>query len=323
MQNRRCQVVLIVGFLGAGKTTFLRNILSWQGDLSGTAILVNEFGKIGIDGQLLEGFDIPVVELANGCICCSLQGDLRRTLADILDRFRPKGLLIEATGIADPFDILKVLNLPQFQPQLEEPRVVTVVDVDFWEAREYFGPLFNNQIKAADLVLLNKIDLQAPEKVSGYLAEIRDICPTGAILPTHHCRIDPEVLWGMEKSLKPAKPSFFIHDLVYKDIFPHLPGSSQRQHHVRYVTFSFESATPFREQCFRRLMASLPIQLYRVKGYVLLGDGRFFLNHVGGKTEWADSRDTGPTRLAFVGWQVDEQQIMAQLMECLEQEASS
>jgi G3E family GTPase len=322
MQNCGCQVVLIVGFLGAGKTTFMRNILSWQGDLSGMAILVNEFGKIGIDGQLLEGFDTPVIELANGCICCSLQGDLRRTLADILERFRPKDLLIEATGIADPFDILKVLNLPQFQPQLEEPRVVTVVDMDFWEARENFGPLFYNQIKAADLVLLNKVDLQAPEKVSDFLAEIRDICPTGAVLPTLHCRIDPEVLWGMEKSLRRANPSFFIPDLEYKDIFPHLPGSSPRQPQVHYVTFSFESATPFREPRFRQWMASLPIQLYRIKGYVLLGDRRFFLNHVGGKTEWADSRDTGATRLAFVGWQVDEQQILAQLLECLEQEAT-
>ncbi|MBW2217070.1 MAG: GTP-binding protein, partial [Deltaproteobacteria bacterium] len=66
-----CDVVLIAGFLGAGKTTLLRNILEWPGDLSKTAVLVNEFGKIGIDGELLDGFDTPVVELTNGCICCT------------------------------------------------------------------------------------------------------------------------------------------------------------------------------------------------------------------------------------------------------------
>lgn len=183
MQNSLCEVMLIAGFLGAGKTTFLQRILRWPEKLSGTAILVNEFGKIGIDGELLEGFDTPVVEMANGCICCSLQGDLIRTLGDILERLHPKRLLIEATGVADPLDIIKVLELPQFHAQLEKPKVVTIVDADFWGAREFFGPLFYNQIKAADLVLLNKIDLQDSEEVGRSLAEIRKVCPSCAIAP--------------------------------------------------------------------------------------------------------------------------------------------
>ncbi len=313
-----CEVVLIAGFLGAGKTTFLRHILGWPGNLADTAILVNEFGELGIDGELLEGSGTPVVELANGCICCSLQGDLLRTLDEILVRFCPRLLLIEATGVADPLDILKVLRLPRFQPGLKVTKVVTVVDVDFWEARENFGSLFDNQIKAADLVLLNKIDLQEPALVSRYLAEIREVSPACALLPTCHCQIDPEVLRGLTGAVEPSQaPPLFLPDLIPPDLFPHLTPDSHR-HPTRYVAFSFESSTPFREGCFRELLEALPPELYRIKGYVLLGERRFFLNHVGGKSEWAESQEPGPTRLALVGWQVDAKQILSRLERCLE-----
>jgi G3E family GTPase len=317
MADSGCEVILIAGFLGAGKTTFLRRILKWPGKLSGTVILVNEFGQVGIDGELLEGFDTPVVEMANGCICCTLQGDLIRVLGDILAQLHPRRLLIEATGVADPLDILKVLDLPQFQRELEKAKVVTIVDADFWEAREYFGPLFYNQIKAADLVLLNKIDLQNAEEVGRSLAEIREVCTSCSIVPTYHCEIDPGMVWGLVSSKGPEQPSFFVDDLDQHDIFPRLLENT-RQRGVGYVTFSFESTTPFREDCFRQALAAMPNELYRIKGYVQVNGRRLFVNHVGGKTEWAEAQEPGPTKLAFVGWQVEAQEIIARLNECLE-----
>jgi G3E family GTPase len=312
----RCQVVLIVGFLGAGKTTLLRNILDWPGDLSGTVIIVNEFGQLGIDGQLLQGFDAQVVELANGCICCSLVSDLVKTMVEIWERFHPNRLLIEATGVADPDDVLKVFSLPQFQEHLEEPKVVTVVDADFWQEKEHLGKLFYNQVRAAHLVLLNKVDLQEDQAVARYLREIREINPGGAILPTHYCRIDPEVLGGLGQPAAPETPLCLPNELGGQDPFPHLQAPTH-QRPPQYVTFSFESLTPFREECFRHFLASMPVQLYRLKGYIILEDRRFFLNHVGGKSEWAEAKETGPTRLAFVGWQVDRQEILTQLRACL------
>jgi G3E family GTPase len=115
MKRDLCEVILIAGFLGAGKTTLLRNILRWPGDLSKTAILVNEFGQIGIDGELLQGFRTPVYELTNGCICCTLQGDFHSTVVEILDGFHPKRILIEATGVADPYDILSFLKASRLE----------------------------------------------------------------------------------------------------------------------------------------------------------------------------------------------------------------
>jgi G3E family GTPase len=317
MPHARCQVVLIAGFLGAGKTTFLRHILGWQKELAGTVILVNEFGQIGIDGQLLQGFDTHVVEMTNGCICCSLLSDLVTTLAEIWERFHPQRLFIEATGVADPADILKVLSLPQVQEHLEEPKVVAVVDADFWQEKEHLGALFFNQVRAAHLVLLNKVDLQEDQDVARYLREIREISPRCVVLPTQYCRVDPEVLGVLGQPVVSATPLLLPDDLVPKNPFTHFHEPSQ-QLPPKYVTFSFESRTPFREECFRHFLASMPVQLYRLKGYILLGDRRFFVNHVGGKSEWADARETGPTRLAFVGWQVDHQEILTQLKACLQ-----
>ncbi|MFH1953350.1 MAG: GTP-binding protein [Pseudomonadota bacterium] len=302
-----CDVVLIAGFLGAGKTTLLRNILRWPGDLSGTAILVNEFGRIGIDGDLLRGFNTPVYELTNGCICCTIQGDFINAISEMLDRFHPRRLFIEATGVADPFEILTFLKSSQIVQRISTPRVVTVLAGDLWEGREYFGPLFYNQIKAAELLLFNKVDLLPKEEVSQSVQEIKKINPSCSVMPTHHCEIDPEVL---------------LRPVVGTD---HEPGSHVDHPHsghgtadeMGYVSFAFEAESPLEADCFYRFIKDLPAGLYRVKGFVLLEDRRFLVNHVGGKTEWVEVDEMGPTKLAFVGWQVNEGHIIEALNVCL------
>jgi G3E family GTPase len=306
----RCDVILIAGFLGAGKTTLMRKILRWPGDLSKTAVLVNEFGQIGIDGELLQGFSIPVYELTNGCICCTIQGDLLRSIGEILDRFHPKRVLIEATGVADPYEVLGFLKSSQIEDRIMEPKVVTVLAGDLWEGREYFGPLFYNQIKAADLLLLNKVDLLPKEEVPRSLQEIREVNPSCSLVPTYHCEIDPGMLW--EPVIRAAG----------YDAPSHLAQEQHEEHgnaeELGYVAFAFENQIPFKKDFFQRFVESMPVNLYRLKGFALVGDQRFFINHVGGKTEWVELAETGPTKLAFVGWEVQETEVLAALESCLE-----
>jgi G3E family GTPase len=319
MQNTACSVVLIAGFLGAGKTTLLAHILNWPDDQSGTVVLVNEFGTVGIDGEFLRRFDVPVVEMANGCICCSLQVDFRRSLEDILVRFRPNRLLIEASGVSDPRDILAILNEPQFKQRLNLAKTVTVVDADFWElARENPEALVYDQIKAADLILLNKVDLQPAEVVTKFIFEIQEVCPSSSIMPTYRCRIDPDALWGLQSQIEHRIESMFtmcLDEGFGGSSEPHHGASNARE--LGYVTFSFETSAPFSETCFCRFIESAPAQLYRIKGYVFFGDRWAFVNHVGGKTEWAYSGTKDRSRLAFVGWQVDEKTLLAGLKDCL------
>lgn len=307
-EDSRCNVILIAGFLGAGKTTLLRNILKWPGDLSKTAILVNEFGKIGIDGELLKGLNTPIYELTNGCICCTIQGDLLRTLQEILVGFRPRRIFVEATGVADPFDVLASLNCSQLKEHIHVRKVVTVLNGELWEGREYFGPLFYNQIKAAELLLFNKVDLLAEEDVPHSLREIREINPSASVVPTHYCLVDPEIFWG---------PSCQVGDDTEFDL-SHVHTAHQNDEEMGYVTFAFENQAPFKTPCFHRFVERLPVNLYRMKGFVLVDGKYFLLNHVGGKTEWKELDEVGPTRLAFVGWEVDEGQILEALRMCLE-----
>lgn len=305
----RCQIVLISGFLGAGKTTLLRHILRWPGDLSRTALLVNEFGKIGIDGELLQGFQTPMVELTNGCICCSIQGDMLKAIEEILNGFQPNRLLIEATGVADPFDILNFLKASKYASCFSPIKVVTVQDADFWEGRDYFGPIFFNQIKAADLLLFNKIDLLPKEAIARCLEGIREINPTCSIVPTFHCQIDPEMFLSPSLDPDSHQPAFHL---------PHFPTQHGSADQMGYVAFAYEDHHPFGSECFRHFIDTMPLKLFRLKGFVLLENKRFFLNHVGGKTEWKELDQSGPTKLAFVGWQVDEDEIINQLKSCLE-----
>ena len=157
--KKKSEVILFSGFLGSGKTTLLKRVLSWQEDLSGTVVLVNEFGDVGIDGGLLQGSGSEVIELTSGCICCTLSSDLKQSLEGIWRRFCPKRILIESSGLADPTAIISVLRDATLSEKMEIKKVITVLDVDSWEAREVFGPLFFNQLDAAHLVLLNKVDL--------------------------------------------------------------------------------------------------------------------------------------------------------------------
>lgn len=318
-----CDVILIAGFLGAGKTTLLKNILTWPGDLSGTAVLVNEFGKVGIDGELLEGFDTPVVELTNGCICCTLQGDLVKVVEKILQGFHPRQLLIEATGVADPFEILKFLGASRLKEWITMPKVVTVLNADLWEGRDYFGPLFYNQIKAADLLLFNKIDLLPKKDVPQCLKEVREINPSSSVAPTHYCRIDPEMLWGLVTMEDRDVESLF--SLAH-------PEAHESAEKMGYVNFAFESKVPFKSDCFRHFIKNLPLNLYRVKGFALLDDKYFFVNHAGNKTEWVELEKKlsnkcnkvtgkGSTKLAFVGWQVNKKQVIEDLKACLESDS--
>jgi G3E family GTPase len=100
--EHKADILLLAGFLGAGKTTLLKRILSWETDLSDTVVLVNEFGDIGIDGALLKDSGSDVIELTSGCICCTLSADLHQSLTRLWERFKPRRILIEASGVADP-----------------------------------------------------------------------------------------------------------------------------------------------------------------------------------------------------------------------------
>jgi G3E family GTPase len=314
------QVVLFSGFLGAGKTTLLKRILSWDTDMAGTVVLVNDFGKVGVDGVLLGEGGTQIVELATGCICCTLNIDLRTTLAKILEEVGPRRIFIEASGVADPTAVVSVVEEAQFADRLRLDRVVTVLDADDWSAREVFGTVFYRQLQAAHLILLNKIDLIDESDVGRVLREVHREIPGATVIPTIRCRIDPDSLWaaGGKRPLRPPPLSFFQPSPppaaagVSGPSNPKGPAAADR-----YVTFEFTSECPVDPKRFEDFVSGLPREVFRIKGPVRLGDRTALYNFVGGRGEWRQWNGDAETRLTFIGWDVRPEEVLPALEECL------
>ena len=330
-KNPVAEVVLLSGFLGSGKTTLLKRMLSWENNLSGTVVLVNEFGDVGIDGALLKDSGSEVVELTSGCICCTLQIDLKRTLTQIRERFRPRRILIEASGIADPATIASLIQEPDIQPHMQLNKIVTVLDAECWKAREAFGTVFYNQLRFADLIFLNKIDLFDQDEIRGFLKEIHAALPQSRVIPTLYCRVDPETIWA-ERSDKDSE----LKRVEFADINLLEPGSREGGHprhdngdggksdqHAKtgdaanYTAFSFHDPGILDETCFKQFLEDLPWELFRVKGSLRFQNRTAFVNFVGGKSELTSWAGTPETRLTFIGWKVKDTQIIKRLKNCL------
>ncbi len=317
-------VFLLSGFLGAGKTTLLKRILAWESDLSDTVVLVNEFGDVGIDGDLLKNAGSDVVELTSGCICCSLSADLEQSLARIWEQYKPRRIFIEASGIADPTAILPVLRDSRLAGTMKLEKIVTVLDADFWEARENFGRLFYNQLETAQLILLNKVDQVDEEKIPSYLQEIHSEFPGCQVIPTIRCGLDPAALWApaapKAETLKP------IH--LFDQVSLEEPGGHHGKHDhnlhqgravpaTHFVTFSFEDPRVMDKERFLRFVESLPLEVFRMKGPVRFSDRTEIVNFVGGKGEWSAWDGDSATRLAFIGWNVNPDDILSQVRRCV------
>jgi G3E family GTPase len=284
---------------------------------------VNEFGDIGIDGSLLKDSGSDVIELTSGCICCTLSADLRQSLKSIWQRFSPRRIFIESSGVADPKSIESVIVESDLSQFMVLSKIITVLEADLWEAREAFGPLFYNQLEMAHLILLNKIDLFDKDIIPQFLKEIHEVIPDCQVVPTIHCGVDPETLWAETKSdtfgLKPIhfyQPvSLTEHDQDENTHGDH--NGHETAEAANYVTFSFQSPQIVDETRFKQFINKLPWEMFRIKGSVRFKDRVIMLNFVGGKDEWLSWNGAPETRLAFIGWGVSQVDILGKLKDCI------
>jgi G3E family GTPase len=310
-------IFLLTGFLGSGKTTLLNRVLSWDADLSDTVVLVNEFGKIGIDGAIIKNKSKgrEVIELTSGCICCTLTDELVETLEDIWQQFRPKRILLEATGVAEPGSITDIIASDTLRDRMKIEKKITVLGIKYWLGREAYGPFFINQVEQADLILLNKIDTVSKERLQKAVTDLKAHVPDCPVLPTLHCEVDPEVFWNRPSAMRlgnfyTSMPSSAIEMAVEKDT----PLNRKR---IVFDTFDFVSERPLDEDLFDQFLKGLPWQLFRIKGPVRFSDRTVLLNHVSGQSDWQEWEEKDHTRLAFIGFDIDAGDILSQLEKCL------
>lgn len=247
MQPSRIPATIISGFLGSGKTTLLRSLIQKITDKN-IAIIVNEFGSLGIDGEILKSCAIPgckeenIVELANGCICCTVADEFLPVMQALLKRPTPPDhIIIETSGLALPKPLIKAFNWPDIKTRMTVDGVVTVLDspavlagrfadnpeeIDKQRqmdpSLDHDNPLqevFEDQLFSADLILLNKTDLISTEQLEQLTKEIKSqISKAVKILPTSHGQIDPKIILGIhaeaENDLQ-SRPSH--HDSINDD----------------------------------------------------------------------------------------------------------
>ena len=183
-------VTVLTGYLGAGKTTLLNRILS-EPHGKKYAVIVNEFGEIGIDNDIIVGADEEVFEMNNGCICCTVRGDLMRILGGLMRRKGNfDGIIVETTGLADPAPVAQTFFMDEnVGRQTRLDAVVTVADAKWLNDRLKDAPEAKNQIAFADVILINKTDLVSPAELSEVEARIRAINPYARLHKTERAKI--------------------------------------------------------------------------------------------------------------------------------------
>ncbi len=233
MVNKKIPVTVIGGYLGAGKTTLLNHILRNNKGIR-FAVLVNDFGNINIDIDLIESQDGDTINLANGCICCSLAGGFGSAILSIRERpVLPDRVLIESSGVSDPFKIAQYAHLPGFHLD----SVIVLADAEFIQRRvadKYVGRQVIQQLKSADLLLLNKVDLVSDERRIQVRDWLHDLVPDIRILEVSQGQVPEDMLFGEELPEDLANPE------TLEDLVDDKQSEKHEHHHDHdYVTWSY------------------------------------------------------------------------------------
>jgi G3E family GTPase len=272
----RTPLTVITGPLGSGKTTLLRHIVATVPRR--LAILMNEFGEIAIDSQIVTGKNIQIAELGGGCVCCALLGEFEAAVQEILATVVPAWLVVETTGVAEP-DAL-VLDIEDNLPAVRLDGVVTVADADAMVRFPQLGHTTRLQIEAADLLVLNKADLVSAAELEAARTTLARLQPAALILPTCRCQVDPDLLFGLT------------------------PGHRVRpQHHVHQPEFesvSYTTTARLDRSRFAAFVAGLHPTVYRAKGFVRFLTETCLFSFVAGRWE-VEPFPVDDTALVFIG----------------------
>lgn len=219
----RTKIDIVSGFLGAGKTTFIKLLLEKAIKDEQVVLIENEFGEIGIDGGFLKDTGIEIREMSQGCICCSLVGDFAASLKEILTTYKPDRIIIEPSGVGKLSDVMKAIAGVEEELGVESNSAVTIVDAK--KAKLYarnFGEFFDNQIQFATTVVMSRTDIASPETVEGALEIIRGLNPTATVVTTPLRELPAERLLEILESPVDLKTELLAQ---VKD------GGSEEHHH--------------------------------------------------------------------------------------------
>lgn len=328
-------VTLLTGFLGAGKTTLLNRILNGDHGLR-IGVLINDFGKINIDAELVDSVEENTINLTNGCVCCEIRDDLIRSLEEMLLRGKAVDyVILEASGVSDPSGIVMTFLDAKYENLLRLDSITCVVDAEaiFTHGDDQeLNTLKMRQISFSDMVILNKVDLVTPthievvhEWIGHYLDRIR-------IIQARQCDVPLEVLLAAGR----FDPSRAIEAMQAGQessanqktqvTYAHLAGAhAHADAHSQFQTWSYETEKLFDQQALADMVRRrLPAEIYRCKGLVFVAGQpgeRFSLQAVGRRTQLTSLGNTteaaSTSRIVAIGSKIETHALTALFDECL------
>lgn len=225
------KIDIISGFLGAGKTTFIKKMLKEAFSGEQVVLIENEFGEIGIDGGFLKEAGIEIREMNSGCICCSLVGDFGKSLKEVVDTYHPDRILIEPSGVGKLSDVIKAVQDVQDEIEAELNSFTTVVDVT--KCRLYkknFGEFFSNQIEYAGAIILSRTDKAKPEKVEESVALLRKLNEKAPIITTPIEQLSGEKLLETMEHSKSLEEELLLEEEICPEC-GHVHDHEHEHHH--------------------------------------------------------------------------------------------
>ncbi|HIK26191.1 MAG: GTP-binding protein [Thermosynechococcus sp. Uc] len=328
-------VTIITGFLGSGKTTLLNHILTNQEGLK-TAVLVNEFGEIGIDNELLVASEDDMVELSNGCVCCTINEDLVNAVYRVLERpDKVDYLVVETTGLADPLPVALTFLGTDLRDLTRLDSIITVVDAENFSLDLFNSSAAQSQIAYGDIILLNKADLVTEERLQELERRIREMREGARIIRTVKAQVPlPLILSvGLFQSDRYFQPeaehehdNHHAHDHDH-GCDEHCDHGSHHHHsnHLEedgFTSVSFQSDRPFELRKFQYFLDhQLPESVFRAKGILWFKESpRRHVFHLSGKRFSLDDEDWKGERknqLVLIGQNLDHQTLLTQLAACV------
>jgi G3E family GTPase len=339
MSDTQIPVTVLTGYLGAGKTTLLNRILS-ENHGKKYAVIVNEFGEIGIDNDLIVESDEEVFEMNNGCVCCTVRGDLIRVVEGLMKRPGGfDGILVETTGLADPAPVAQTFFMDdEVRARAKLDAVVTVADAKHLLGALKDSPEAQEQIGFADVILLNKTDLVSPEELRQVEGYIRAMNPHALVHRTERCAIPLDRIldrgaFDLDRILS-LDPEFLEGEDHDHDHDHHDHDHDHDHHHHHHdlegqgVSSVSLRAGPLDPQKFfpwvQRVTQEQGPDILRLKGIVALKDDaeRYVVQGVhmiiegNHQRKWRDD-EKRDSRLVFIGRNLDEQALRSGFESCL------
>ena len=288
----------IFGFLGSGKTTLVRRLLAKRQDEDRVAVIVNEFGEVGIDGAILEGDSIEMIELTSGCLCCTLKGSLLDAMEELCDSGTVAQVIIEATGIAKPKEIMDLFAVSSMGQEYEIGPFATVVDSSkFSRVKSVLGDFYTEQVRYADVVILNKLDLVSPTDLDAVCQEVGSLNSFAKIYLTEQCDLDLASIF--DRGLRSA-----MIDRI-RQSGTDCPGHDHDHQHAPVESYVLDSSLGASHRDLVEFFAETPENLWRAKGFMNVDGASSLIQFAMGQLEITPAEPRDDHCIVFIGQDLD------------------